>query len=126
MSDSPDGTLTTRTLAMPADANPAGDIFGGWVLSQMDIAGGIAAYEAADGRVVTAAIDSLSFLKPVKVGDVLCVYTSVIHTGTTSLKIHVEAWAKRRAGARVRVTEATFTFVALGEDGKPRPVHPQS
>ena len=122
MAETPDGTLTTRTLAMPADANPAGDIFGGWVLSQMDIAGGIAAYEAADGRVVTAAIDSLSFLKPVKIGDVLCVYTSVSHIGNTSLKIHVEAWAKRRIGERVRVTEATFTFVALGEDGKPRPV----
>ena len=122
MAETPDGTLTTRTLAMPADANPAGDIFGGWVLSQMDIAGGIAAYEAADGRVVTAAIDSLSFLKPVKIGDVLCVYTSVSHIGNTSLKIHVEAWAKRRIGERVRVTEATFTFVALGDDGKPRPV----
>ena len=122
MAETPDGTLTTRTLAMPADANPAGYIFGGWVLSQMDIAGGIAAYEAADGRVVTAAIDSLSFLKPVKIGDVLCVYTSVSHIGNTSLKIHVEAWAKRRIGERVRVTEATFTFVALGEDGKPRPV----
>lgn len=121
MSHEPEGILTTRTLAMPADANPAGDIFGGWVLSQMDIAGGIAAYEAANGRVVTAAIDSLSFLKPVKVGDVLCVYTSVAHMGNTSLKIHVEAWAKRRMGERVRVTEATFTFVALGEDGKPRP-----
>ena len=122
MAETPDGTLTTRILAMPADANPAGDIFGGWVLSQMDIAGGIAAYEAADGRVVTAAIDSLSFLKPVKIGDVLCVYTSVSHIGNTSLKIHVEAWAKRRIGERVRVTEATFTFVALGDDGKPRPV----
>ena len=122
MAETPDGTLTTRTLAMPADDNPAGDIFGGWVLRQMDIAGGIAAYEAADGRVVTAAIDSLSFLKPVKIGDVLCVYTSVSHIGNTSLKIHVEAWAKRRIGERVRVTEATFTFVALSEDGKPRPV----
>ena len=122
MTDTPEGSLTTRTLAMPADANPAGDIFGGWVLSQMDIAGGIAAYEAAEGRVVTAAIDSLSFLKPVKIGDVLCVYTSVLDIGNTSLKIHVEAWSRRRTRDRVRVTEATFTFVALGDDGKPRPV----
>lgn len=122
MTDTPEGSLTTRTLAMPADANPAGDIFGGWVLSQMDIAGGIAAYDAAEGRVVTAAIDSLSFLKPVKIGDVLCVYTSVLDIGNTSLKIHVEAWARRRNRDRVRVTEATFTFVALGDDGKPRSV----
>ncbi len=122
MADEPDGTLTTRTLAMPADANPAGDIFGGWVLSQMDIAGGIAAAEAAQGRVVTAAIDSLSFLKPVKIGDVLCVYTNVSYIGNTSLKIHVEAWSKRRFGERDRVTDATFTFVALGENGAPRKV----
>ena len=122
MTDAPEGQLTTRTLAMPADANPAGDIFGGWVLSQMDIAGGIAAYEAANGRVVTAAIDGMSFLKPVKVGDILCVYTSVSGVGRTSLKIHVEAWSKRRDGQRVQVTEATFTFVALAEDGRPRPV----
>jgi len=123
MTTEPVGTLTTRTLAMPADANPAGDIFGGWVLSQMDIAGGIAAYEAAKGRVVTAAIESLSFLKPVKIGDILCVYTDVSHVGNTSLKIRVEAWAKGRDGSRARVTDATFTFVALGDDGKPRPVH---
>lgn len=123
MPQTPDGTLTIRTLAMPADANPAGDIFGGWVLAQMDIAGGVAAYEAACGRVVTAAIESMSFLKPVKIGDILCVYCNVISTGRTSMKIHVEAWARRhRVGLREKVTEASFTFVALDDDGNPRPV----
>lgn len=122
-SDAPIGTLTIRTLAMPADANPSGDIFGGWVLSQMDIAGGVAAGEIAKGRVVTAAIDALSFLRPVKVGDVLCVYVNQERIGNTSMKLHIEAWALRqRAGLREKVTEATFTFVALNEGGQPRPV----
>ena len=123
MPDDPQGTLTIRTVAMPADANPSGDIFGGWVLSQMDIAGGVAAHELAKGRVVTAAIDGMSFLKPVKIGDVLCVYTDKIDIGRTSLKIHVEAWALRqKKGFRERVTHAVFTFVALDETGTPRPV----
>ena len=121
-SDAPIGTLTIRTLAMPADANPSGDIFGGWVLSQMDIAGGVAAGEIAKGRVVTAAIDALSFLRPVKVGDVLCVYVNQERIGNTSMKLHIEAWALRqRAGLREKVTEATFTFVPLNEGGQPRP-----
>ncbi len=121
--DEPRGELTTRTLAMPGDANPAGDIFGGWVLAQMDIAGGIAAYEAARGRVVTAAIDAMSFLKPVKIGDVLCVYTEVSSIGRTSLKVHVEAWARRqRIDLREKVTDAEFTFVALDKSGNPRVV----
>ncbi|HMQ58318.1 MAG TPA: acyl-CoA thioesterase [Rhizobiaceae bacterium] len=108
---------------MPGDANPAGDIFGGWVLAQMDIAGGIAAYEAARGRVVTAAIDAMSFLKPVKIGDVLCVYTEVSSIGRTSLKVHVEAWARRqRIDLREKVTDAEFTFVALDKSGNPRVV----
>ena len=123
MPSEPQGRLTIRTVAMPADANPSGDIFGGWVLSQMDIAGGVAAHEEASGRVVTAAIESMSFLKPVKIGDVLCVYTELVSTGRTSMKIKVAAWALRqRVGTRVQVTEAIFTFVALDEDGEPRPV----
>ena len=121
--EEPDGKLTIRTLAMPADANPSGDIFGGWVLAQMDIAGGVAGTEVAKGRVVTAAIEALAFLRPVKIGDVLCVYTRELAVGRTSMKIHVEAWALRqRAGQREKVTEATFTFVALDEEGHPRPV----
>ena len=121
--EEPVGQPTIRTVAMPADANPSGDIFGGWVLAQMDIAGGVAAVEIANGRVVTAAIEALSFLKPVKIGDVLCVYVSEKSVGTTSMRLHLEAWALRqRAGTRVKVTEATFTFVALDDAGRPRPV----
>lgn len=121
--EAPQGELTTRTLAMPGDTNPAGDIFGGWVLAQMDIAGGIAAGQRAKGRVATVAINALSFLKPVKVGDILCVYTYVERTGRTSVAIHVAAWAMRRGTeAREKVTDATFTFVALDEQGAPRPL----
>ena len=123
MSEQPRGELTIRTLAMPGDENPSGDIFGGWVLSQMDIAGGVRGFERAQGRVVTVALDSMHFIRPVKTGDVLCVYTDVERIGNTSLAIHVEAWALRgRSLDRVKVTEALFTYVALGDDGKPRPV----
>src|SRR5471032_121667 len=95
MSIQPRGDLTTRTLAMPADANPSGDIFGGWVISQMDIASGICAGQRAQGRVATVAIDVMSFLRPVHVGDVMCVYCSVIGVGRTSIKVQIEAWALR-------------------------------
>lgn len=123
VTEEPRGTLTIRTVAMPADANPAGDIFGGWVLSQMDVAGGTAAGEIAEGRVVTASIETMSFIRPVKVGDILCVYSDLIRIGNTSLQIHVEAWARRyRTGSREKVTDAAFTFVALDAAGKPRPV----
>ena len=119
----PRGELTVRVIAMPCDTNANGDIFGGWVLSQMDQAGGIAAVERARGRVVTIAVDAMTFIRPVKVGDVLCVYTAVDHVGRTSLKIHIEAWARRfRTHDREKVTDATFTFVAIGDDGRPRPV----
>jgi acyl-CoA thioesterase YciA len=125
MTDEPNGTLTIRTLAMPADTNPAGDIFGGWVLSQMDIAGGIAAYERAKGRVVTVAVEGMTFIAPVKVGDVLCVYCSIEGIGRTSLTVAVEAWARRnRIAERVKVTAGHFVYVALGEDGAKRPVPP--
>ena len=108
---------------MPADTNANGDIFGGWVLSQMDAAGGIASAEYAKGRVVTIAIDAMTFIRPVKVGDVLCVYTAIDGVGRTSMKVHVEAWARRRrTHDREKVTDATFTFVAIDEDGRPRPV----
>ena len=123
ISDTPSGELTTRTLAMPGDANPSGDIFGGWVLSQMDIAGGIAAGQRARGRVATVAIDAMTFIRPVYVGDVLCVYAQVVREGRTSLAFELEAWALRgRIGERVKVTEGVFTFVAIDEDGKPRPL----
>ena len=119
----PCGELTVRLIAMPGDTNANGDIFGGWVLSQMDQAGGIAAAETAHGRVVTIAIDAMTFIRPVRVGDVLCVYTAVDHVGRTSIKVHIEAWAQRfRTHHREKVTDATFTFVAVDDSGRPRPV----
>jgi len=124
-SDQPRGELTVRLMAMPADTNANGDIFGGWVLSQMDQAGGIAAAERAQGRVVTIAVEAMTFIRPVKIGDVLCVYTAVDHIGRSSIKIHIEAWARRfRIHLREKVTDATFTFVAIDENGRPRPVPP--
>ena len=127
MSDKPEprGALTIRTLAMPADTNPAGDIFGGWVMSQMDIAGAIAAVERAEGRVVTVAVEAMTFIAPVKVGDILCVYTSIERVGTTSITVAVEAWARRnRLDDRVKVTDGHFVYVALGDDGHKRPIPP--
>ncbi len=121
--DAPEGELTLRTLAMPADVNINGDIFGGWVLSQMDIAGGIVAGTRAQGRVATVAVDAMKFIRPVKVGDVLCIYARVERVGRTSMGIAIEAWVLRnRVGEREKVTEATFTFVAIDEDGQPREV----
>lgn len=123
MTEKPEGELTLRTLAMPRDVNVNGDIFGGWVLSQMDIAGGIVAGARAQGRVATVAVDAMKFIRPVKVGDVLCIYAEILKVGRTSLGIGIEAWALRnRIGAREKVTEALFTFVAIGEDGLPRPL----
>lgn len=123
MSDQPHGNLTIRTLAMPADSNPSGDIFGGWVLSQMDIAGGICSRERSLSRTVTVALDRMSFIEPVKIGDVLCVYTEVVGVGNTSLEVHVEAWAQRdRSETKLKVTEAKFKFVALDDNGQPKPV----
>ncbi len=125
-SERPRGELATRTLAMPADANPSGDIFGGWVLSQMDISGGITAGMHAAGRVATVAVDAMTFHRPVYVGDVLCTYADIIRVGRSSIAIHIEAWALRgRQSERVKVTEGTFTFVAIDDSGKPRPVPPE-
>ena len=119
----PRGALAIRTLAMPADANPSGDIFVGWVLSQMDIAGGLVARERARGRVATVAITAMTFHLPVHVGDVLCAYVEIEEVGRTSIATWIEAWALRgKGGGRVRVTEGQFVYVALDEDGRPRPV----
>ena len=120
----PTGELTLRTLAMPSDANAAGDIFGGWVMAQMDVAGGITAAQRAGGRVATVAVDGFILHKPVNVGDVLCCYTEVVRVGNTSIAIRIEAWALRQRARdkRVKVTEGIFTFVALDESGKKRPV----
>jgi acyl-CoA thioesterase YciA len=123
MSDQPRGQLTLRTLAMPADANAAGDIFGGWVMAQMDLACGIRAAERAKGRVVTAAVREMSFAKPMKIGDTLEIMTDIVKIGRTSITLHVEAWAKRYlSDVRERVTHAEMIMVALDKDGKPTPV----
>ncbi|PWQ99462.1 acyl-CoA thioesterase [Leucothrix pacifica] len=123
MSQETRGRITTRTMAMPGDTNPSGDIFGGWVLSQMDIAAGICAGQRAQSRVVTVAVDGMSFIQPVKVGDILGIYTEVDRVGRTSIDVHIEAWVRRgRIGLREKVTEATFKFVSVDDDGKPTPV----
>ena len=119
----PKGELSIRTLAMPADTNQNGDIFGGWVLGQMDIAGGIFAAKIAKGRCVTVAVDAMTFRKPVYIGDIVGVYTSLIRVGTTSVTVRVEAWVIRRhETASILVTEGNFTYVAIDDQRRPRPV----
>ncbi|MBB3977785.1 acyl-CoA thioesterase YciA [Rhizobium azooxidifex] len=120
---SPLGQLTLRTLAMPADANAAGDIFGGWVMAQMDLAAGIRAAERAHGRVVTRAVREMAFELPVKIGDTINVYTEIVAVGRTSITLLVEAWARRYLTGRLdKVTGATFVMVALDRDGHPTAV----
>lgn len=117
----PQGQLTIRTLAMPADTNAAGDIFGGWVMSQMDIAGAIAAVERVKGRVVTVAVEAMTFIAPIKVGDVLCIYTRIERIGSTSITIGLEAWVRRQQlDDRKKVTEGRFIYVSLDDNGQKR------
>ena len=117
----PRGELALRTVAMPADTNPAGDIFGGWIMSLMDLAAGVSAGTRARGRVATAAVSNLSFIQPVKVGDVVCVYTEIVRTGRSSVTLAVETWVLRRGqGDRTRVTAAEFVLVAVDDNGRPR------
>jgi acyl-CoA thioesterase YciA len=119
----PEGQLATRTLAMPKDANVNGDIFGGWVVSQMDIAGASAAFARAKARVATVAIDSMSFLSPVHVGDFVCCYAQLLKVGTTSMHYKVSTWTiGRLSGERQQVTEGIFIYVAIDENGRPIPV----
>ncbi len=119
----PNRLLSIRAIAKPADTNPSGDIFGGWLVAQMDLAGGNVASVKTKGRVVTVAIDALVFHKPVFVGDEVSCYAEVIRIGTTSLTLHIEAWVRRALQDEViKVTEGTFTFVAIGDDHKPRDV----
>jgi acyl-CoA thioesterase YciA len=126
MPDLRDLQPAVRTLAMPADTNPSGDIFGGWVLAQMDIAAGTVAFARAKGRVATVALDGMAFHQPVMVGDIVSCYAQVARVGRSSITLHVEAWAKRgRTGEEIRVTEGRFTCVAIDEDRKPRPVPPE-
>jgi acyl-CoA thioesterase YciA len=120
-STQPKGELASRTLAMPADSNPKGDIFGGWIMSLMDSAGKMSATPHAGGRVVTVAVSNITFLQPVHVGDTVCCYTDVKRIGRTSITLDVEVWVRRQGqGERVKVTDAEFTFVAVHEDGRPR------
>ncbi|WP_173931991.1 acyl-CoA thioesterase [Chelativorans sp. Marseille-P2723] len=122
----PQGELTLRTQAMPSDANAAGDIFGGWVMAQMDLASGLRAAERARGRVVTAAVKEMAFARPVKIGDALCVYTRVERVGRTSMVLKVEAWAQRYLSEVMEmVTSADFVMVALNEAGRPTPIPPE-
>ena len=117
------GDLAIRTLAMPADTNPSGDIFGGWVLAQMDLAAGIIAAKQAKGRVATVALDGMSFHRPVNVGDVVSCYAKVTRIGRTSMTVEVEAHVNRgRVEEEVKVTEGRFTMVAIDDRGQPRPV----
>jgi acyl-CoA thioesterase YciA len=120
----PDGMLVARTHAMPRDANPHGDIFGGWILSQMDMGGGLLAREVARGRVVTVTVDKMTFLRPVHVGDTICVYARVLRIGNTSMDVKLEVWAKGLLNEfweqRHLVTRGVFRYVAIDEDRKPR------
>ena len=121
----PDGLPTIRTIAMPADTNPAGDIFGGWLMSQMDLAAGSVAAKTARGRSATIAVEGMKFHRPVKVGDEVSLYAEIVQIGRSSMRIHVEAWRRERHRDETeQVTEATFTFVALDQDGHARPVLP--
>jgi len=122
----PGGVPLLRTIAMPADANPNGDIFGGWLMGLMDLAGGNAAGRRARGRIATVAVDGMVFHSPVLVGDEVSIYGEVVRIGRTSLRIEIEAWRRERAADSANlVTEAVFTFVAIGEDRRPRPVPPE-
>lgn len=122
----PERPPTIRVLAMPADTNAAGDIFGGWIMSQVDIAGSVEAYRRARGRVVTVAVNSFQFHKPVFVGDLISCYAEVVRVGRTSLTVQVVVYAERKRIREecVRVTEATLTYVAIDEERRPRPVDP--
>jgi acyl-CoA thioesterase YciA len=125
MSELPATEPALRAIAMPADANPNGDIFGGWLLSQMDLAGGSTAARRAGGRTATVALTGMTFYLPVFIGDEVSCYAEIVKTGRTSITVKVESWARRGlSGERVKVTEGVFTYVAIGPDRRPRPVPP--
>ncbi len=124
--DAPKGQLLLRTLAMPADTNANGDIFGGWIMSQIDLAGGILAKEISAGRTVTVSVSGITFKKPVRVGDVVCIYGECIRIGRSSMSIELEVWVKPvkqdGVGDRFMVCDATFNYVAIDGEGKPRTI----
>jgi acyl-CoA thioesterase YciA len=121
--DEPTGELCTRTLAMPADTNQNGDIFGGWLLAQMDISGGVFAAKITKSRNVTVAIDAINFRKPVYVGDLVSVYGALVRIGRTSLTVHLEAWVVRRKEMQsILVTDGNFTYVSIDDQGRPQEI----
>jgi len=122
-SQEPSGNLTIRTLAMPADTNANGDIFGGWLLSQMDLGGGVFASKIAKSRTVTVAIEAMNFRKPVFVGDLVSVHANLVRIGRTSVTVHLEAWVLRRKESRsILVTDGNFTYVSIYDQGRPQAI----
>ena len=119
-----DKTPSLRTVAMPADANPSGDVFGGWIMSQMDLAGSIYASYLVEGRLVTVAVESMVFHLPVFVGDQVSCYCELNHTGTTSLSVRMETWVRRKqsGGQLLKVTEGTYTYVCIDKNRRPTPL----
>lgn len=123
MSAQPKGELAIQTLAMPANTNANGDIFGGWMVSQMDLAGAVMGKQISNSRVVTVAINTMVFYAPVEVGDLVSCYTQLLKIGTTSMTIRIEAWKSHNvSGERTKVTEGDFVYVAIDQNGKPQPV----
>ncbi len=126
----PEGELLLRTSPLPADTNANGDIFGGWIMSQMDLAGGMMAAEISGGRVVTVAVDAMKFIKPVQTGDIVCCYGMIARVGTTSVTVRLEVWVKpalgefsaSRESSFARVTEASYTYVAVDREGRKRTI----
>lgn len=124
MTEEPKGELAIRVVAMPKDTNPAGDVFGGWLISQMDLAGGVFCRKIAKGRVVTVTIDSTTFKEPVFIGDTLCCYVSLVKIGRTSITTYIEAYVNRDfEDTRIKVTEGEFTYVKLDENRNPTPIN---
>jgi acyl-CoA thioesterase YciA len=124
---SPGRDPALRTFAMPKDANPNGDIFGGWIMAQMDLAGAVAAVRRARGRVATVAVEAMEFHRPVNIGDLVSCYAEVTKVGRTSMRVEIETWVERRmTRVQEKVTAGTFTYVAIDEKGRPRPVETQA
>lgn len=123
MTDQPRGEITLQTVPLPADSNANGDIFGGWLMSQMDLGASVLARRRAKGRVATVAVDAMQFLKPVKIGDVVSIHAEMEREGRSSMRIALEVWVTREPeDRRIKVTEAVFTFVAIDEEGRSRPL----
>lgn len=122
----PDMEPMVRVIAMPADTNPSGDMFGGWLLSMMDLAGGTLASRTSRGRIVTIKVEEMTFLNPVRVGDEVSIYTTLVKVGRSSMNIDIKAWARmRESDVSVKVTEGLFTYVAIDDERKPRQVYPE-